>query len=70
MKELLKDFFYGQCANAYKYFGAHLYLNGYIFRVYAPLAKEVELVLITGMVLIIKWKKLIVVEFMSYMLKD
>ena len=44
MKELLKDFFYGQCANAYKYFGAHFYLNGYIFRVYAPLAKEVELV--------------------------
>lgn len=44
MKELLKDFFYGQCANAYKYFGAHLYLNGYIFRVYAPMAKEIELV--------------------------
>ena len=42
---LLYDFLMGQSINAYEYFGAHFTkLNnkdGVIFRVYAPMAKEV-----------------------------
>ena len=44
MKELLKKFFNGECYNAYEYFGAHPYKNGYIFRVFAPNALEVQVV--------------------------
>ena len=44
MKELLKQFFNGECYNAYEYFGAHPYKDGYIFRVYAPNALQVQVV--------------------------
>ena len=35
MKGIINKFFRGECHNAYKYFGAHPYKDGYIFRVYA-----------------------------------
>ena len=45
---LLYDFLMGQSIEAYKYFGAHHVKNGdkegFVFRVYAPLAKEVSLI--------------------------
>lgn len=45
---LLYDFLMGQSIEAYKYFGAHRVKNGdkegFVFRVYAPLAKEVSLI--------------------------
>ncbi len=44
MKDILHHFFNGDCYNAYEYFGAHPLKDGYIFRVYAPNAKEVELI--------------------------
>ena len=44
MKELLHKFFNGECYNAYEYFGAHPYKNGYIFRVFAPNALQVQVV--------------------------
>ena len=44
MKDMLKSFFNGECYNAYEYFGAHPYKNGYVFRVYAPNALEVEVI--------------------------
>jgi len=44
MENILESFFEGSCYNAYKYFGAHPLDNGYVFRVYAPNAKEIELV--------------------------
>lgn len=45
MKEFTKRFFYGECYDAYKYFGAHpLKEGGYVFRVFAPNALEVEVV--------------------------
>ena len=40
----LTRFFNGEEFEAYKYFGAHPCQNGYVFRVYAPNAKEVELI--------------------------
>ena len=43
-KELIDAFFNGECYNAYEYFGAHKVDNGYVFRVYAPGAKEVYLI--------------------------
>lgn len=39
-----KSFFRGECIDAYTYFGAHPTKNGYVFRVYAPNAKEIELI--------------------------
>lgn len=44
MNEILEAFFNGNCYNAYEYFGAHPYKNGYIFRLFAPHALEVELI--------------------------
>ena len=44
MKNILTNFFNGECYDAYKYFGAHPYKGGYVFRVFAPLALEVELI--------------------------
>jgi hypothetical protein len=44
MKDMLKSFFNGECYNAYEFFGAHPYKSGYVFRVYAPNALEVEVV--------------------------
>ena len=44
MKEIINSFFYGECHNAYEYFGAHPTENGYVFRVYAPNALEVEVI--------------------------
>ena len=44
MKDIIKSFFYGECHNAYEYFGAHKTENGYVFRVYAPNALEVEVI--------------------------
>lgn len=44
MEDMLKSFFDGECYNAYEYFGAHPYKNGYVFRVYAPNALEVEVI--------------------------
>ena len=44
MKDINKSFFYGECHNAYEYFGAHKTENGYVFRVYAPNALEVEVI--------------------------
>lgn len=42
------DYLQGRCADAYNYLGAHLQLNengeevGVVFRVYAPMAKSIE----------------------------
>ena len=44
MKKILDSFFNGDCYNAYEYFGAHPYKKGFIFRLYAPNAKEVEII--------------------------
>ncbi len=44
MKDILHHFFNGDCHNAYEYFGAHPLKDGYVFRVYAPNAKEIELI--------------------------
>ena len=44
MRKLIRKFFRGECHNAYKYFGAHPYENGYVFRVYAPNALKVEVI--------------------------
>ncbi len=44
MNDILNSFFNGECYNAYEYFGAHPYRDGYIFRLYAPNAKEVEII--------------------------
>lgn len=44
MKGIINKFFRGECHNAYKYFGAHPYKDGYIFRVYAPNALKVEVI--------------------------
>ncbi len=48
MEKILIDFLNGQSIEAYKYFGAHHIKfkdsDGYMFRVYAPLAKEVSLI--------------------------
>lgn len=45
---LLYDFLMGQTIEAYKYFGAHFVKNGkeegVVFRVYAPMAKEVSVI--------------------------
>lgn len=44
----IASFFEGNCFDSYKYFGVHKYWNngeeGYIFRVYAPNAEEVQLI--------------------------
>lgn len=40
----LWQFFNGECYDAYEYFGAHPLNNGYVFRVFAPNALEVELI--------------------------
>ncbi len=44
MKDYLKSFFLGESYDAYQYFGAHLTKDGYLFRVYAPHAKEITLI--------------------------
>lgn len=44
MKQWLERFFKGECFDAYRYFGAHLTQDGYVFRVYAPRAVSVRLV--------------------------
>lgn len=44
MKNLITNFFNGECYEAYKYFGAHPSQKGYVFRVYAPNALSVELI--------------------------
>lgn len=44
MKNIIERFFKGECYDAYKYFGAHPYKNGYIFRVYAPNALEIQVI--------------------------
>lgn len=44
MNEIIERFFNGECYDAYKYFGAHPYKDGYIFRVFAPHALEVEVI--------------------------
>ena len=45
---LLYDFLMGQTIEAYKYFGAHFVKQdgqeGVVFRVYAPLAKEISVI--------------------------
>lgn len=47
-KQILNDFLNGQSIEAFKYFGAHFVKRkktyGVVFRVYAPLAKEVSLI--------------------------
>ena len=44
MKGIINKFFRGECHNAYKYFGAHPYKDGYVFRVYAPNALKIEVI--------------------------
>ena len=44
MSDLINRFFNGECYNAYEYFGAHPCNEGYVFRVYAPNALEVEVI--------------------------
>ena len=44
MKNIIERFFKGECYDAYKYFGAHPYKNGYVFRVYAPNALEIQVI--------------------------
>lgn len=43
-QELTYYFFQGECCTAYDYFGAHVQEDGVMFRVYAPKAKNVQLV--------------------------
>lgn len=43
-KNILTEFFNGECHNAYEYFGAHPTNDGYVFRVYAPHAKAVKVI--------------------------
>ena len=44
MQELIESFFRGECHNAYEFFGAHPLNGGYVFRVYAPHARNVYVV--------------------------
>ena len=44
MKKQVQSFFLGEEMHAYRFLGAHPYLNGYRFRLYAPKAKKVELI--------------------------
>ena len=45
---LLNDYLLGQTIDAYKYFGAHKEIRdgveGYVFRLYAPMAKDVSVI--------------------------
>ena len=45
---LLNDYLLGQTIDAYKYFGAHKEIRdgveGYVFRLYAPMAKDVSII--------------------------
>ena len=44
MKKVIQNFFLGEEMHAFQYLGAHPHLDGYIFRVYAPKAKKIELI--------------------------
>lgn len=44
MRKTLQKFFNGECYDSYEYFGAHPYKNGYVFRVFAPNALEIEVI--------------------------
>ncbi len=44
MKNEIKAFFLGESMNSYLFFGAHPHNQGYLFRVYAPKAKKIELI--------------------------
>jgi len=41
---LKKEFYDGQCFDAYQYFGAHKTKGGYVFRTYAPKAKKIAII--------------------------
>ena len=41
---LVYDYLYGQCIDAYTYFGAHFEKNGVVFRLYAPGASDVSVI--------------------------
>ena len=44
MEKISDRFFNGEDYEAYKYFGAHPYKDGYVFRLFAPNALEVEVI--------------------------